>query len=143
MSETIVLNGIPYAAKDVEITWYGRIVRGVTELNYSEENEVEKLYVLGSKKPVGRTFGKEDAKGDVTLLSNEVLGIELAANDSITNIAEDDMVIVFKALPVPMKQVLKGAKAISKSMAVAAGSASALAYKCNLDVMEVMPLKRL
>lgn len=143
MSDTIVLNGIPYAAKDVEISWYGRIIRGITELNYSEETETEKLYVIGSKRPVARTQGKEDAKGDITLLANEVLGIEVTAKASITDVGEDDIVVVFKSLPIPMKQVLKGSKATSKAMAVAAGSATALAYKCNLDIMQVLPLKRL
>lgn len=143
MADTIVLNGMAYAAKDVEISWYGRIIRGMTELNYSEETETEKTYIIGSKRPVYRTTGKEDSKGDATFLANEILGIELAAKASITEVEEDDMVIVFKALPVPMKQVLKGTKATSKAMGVTAGSASALGYKCNLDIMQVMPLQRL
>jgi hypothetical protein len=143
MAETIVLNGVAYAAKDVEVTWYGRIIRGVTELNYSEDTETEKVFVLGSKRPVWRTEGKEDAKGDIMLLNNEVLGIELAAKASITEVGQDDMVVIFKSLPVPMKQVLKGVKAISKAQGITAGSAAALGYKCNLDIMQILPLQRL
>lgn len=141
MAETIVLNGIPYAAKDIDITMLGRIVRGITELNYSEDQEVEKVYVVGSKKPVARTLGKEDCKGDITLLVNEVAGIEIAADGSITSVGEFDLTVHFKALPVPLKQTLKAVRFTGKAMAVTAGNAGALGYKCGLDIMEILPLK--
>ncbi len=140
MADTININGIPYAAKDVQILWLGSIVVGITEINFNEDNEVEKTYVLGTSRAVSRTKGKEDAKGDMTLLLNVVAGIEIQAKASITQLNDSDLTILYKALPIPLKQTLKGVSVISKSQAITAGGAGALAHKCGLDIMEVTPL---
>jgi hypothetical protein len=145
MSQTTInLNGIPYAAKDIEISFLGRIVTGVTELNYEEvPEEVQKVHVIGTKEPVARTIGKADYKGDMTLLVNEVAGIEIAADGSIKDIGEFPITVVFKALPVPLKQTLKGVKFLGKALAVSGGSANALAFKCPIDIMGISPMTAL
>lgn len=139
--ETITINGIPYAAKDIEIIWFNRPVRGVTEINWSDDDEVEKTYVVGTKKAVAHTKGKNDCKGDITLLVNEVAGIEIAADGTINDLGDSDLIVLFKALPLPLKQTLRGAVSTGKAISVNAGSAQALAYKISLDILSISPLR--
>lgn len=141
MEDQIILNGIPYSAKDVEVIMFGRLVAGVTEISWDTNDEIEKTYVLGSRRPVARTKGKNDSKGEITLLVNEVAGIEIAANGSINQVGEGDITIVFKALPTPLKQVLQGVMFSGKAITVTGGNAQALAYKCPMDILYVSPLK--
>lgn len=140
--ETITLNGVPYSAKDVEIAFLGRISRGTTELNISTESETEDLYVLGSKEPIDFTEGKNAYKVDITLLMNEVAGLEIAADGTITDIGRFPITVIYKALPQPMKQILTGCKFKGKALQVQAGSANALAWKCQLHVLGVSGLTR-
>jgi hypothetical protein len=142
--EKININGIPYAAKDIEISFLGRIVTGCVELNFEEvPQEVTKGYVIGSAEPAYRTLGKNDYKGDMTLLAGEVAGIEIAADGSIKDVGEFPITVVFKALPIPLKTTLTGAKMLGKALTIQAGSATALAYKIPFDLMGISPLKAL
>jgi hypothetical protein len=140
-NETITINGIAYSAKDIEIIMLGRITRGITELNFSEDNDSEGVYVFGTNKKVDHIRGKENCKADITMLMNEVAGIEIAADGSITSLGDFDIQVLFKALPVPMKITLRGCQTIGKAMGASAGSAQALAFKINMDVLEIKPLK--
>lgn len=140
--QTIKLNGIPYSANDVEISFLGRIVRGITEINFDEVPlEVDKVYVLGTREPVARTLGKADYKGDITLLMNEVAGLEIAADGTIKDIGAFPLTIVYKSLPVPLKQVLNDVIFLGKALQVRGGQGAALAWKIPMDFMGMSPLK--
>lgn len=141
--ETIILNGVAYSAKDVQVLFLGRIVVGVTEISWSEATEIEKTHVVGTANPVARTRGKNDAKGSMTILMNELAGIEIAAGDSISKLEPFDVQVIFKALPIPLKTVLKGAMVTDKAVDVSAGSASAIAAKLSLDFSEVLEMQKL
>ena len=140
--QTIKLNGIPYSANDVEISFLGRIVRGVIEINFEEVPlEVDKVYVLGTREPVARTLGKADYKGDITLLMNEVAGIEISAEGTVKDVGAFPLTIVFKSLPVPLKQTLNDVLFLGKSIQVRGGQGAALAWKIPMDIMSISPLK--
>lgn len=142
--QKIILNGIPYAAKDIEVSFLGRpVVAGVTEINFSESTEVEKTYVLGQKAPIARTTGKENGSGDVAILLNELAGIEIAAGSSISDVSEFPITITYKALPVPLKQTLSGCIVVDKSQTATGGDAKAIVVKLKLDIMKIGALQAL
>lgn len=70
----IVINGERFSGNNVEIAFLGRVVTGVTEIDYKESQDVSPVRVLGNRKPVGHIKGNYAAEGSITLLHDEVMG---------------------------------------------------------------------
>lgn len=142
MSETVI-NGKAYSANDIEIFMLGRLVQGMTEINYDSQEDVSDVYAVGSKEPVGYISGSQKHEADFTILQDELIGIELAAGTSALNLNPFDITIVFKKLPVIVQQVLKGFKPKGRSAGVQAGSTDALATKITGRVQDIPGIKPL
>lgn len=141
MIQRIKIGGKAYSSNDVEIFMLGRVVQGVTEINYSSKDDVSNLFVVGSKKRVDVIDGSENHEGDITLLMDELTGLEISAGGNIRDIGFFDITIVFTKGVLITQQVLKNCKAISRDLAVKAGSTDALAYKIGLNIGEIPALK--
>lgn len=142
-NETIKIGGKAYSANDVEVFFLGRIVRGVTEINFNSKKDIADVHVVGSAQPIDYIEGMETAEGDITILMDEVIGLEIAANGSVLNLNPFDITITFKKLPVVMQQVLKGCKPKERALQVKAGSTDALAWKIPMRIQSIPGLKPL
>lgn len=142
MADTII-NGKAYSANDIEIFMMGRLVTGMTEINYDSQEDVSDVYVLGSKKSVGFISGSQKHEADFTLLQDEIIGLELALGKSILDANPFDITIVFKKLPIVVQQVIKGFKPKGRSAGTQAGSTDAITTKITGRVQDIPGIKPL
>lgn len=142
MADTII-NGKAYSANDIEIFMMGRLVTGMTEINFDSQQDVSDVYVLGSKKPVRYIEGSEKHEADFTLLQDEMIGLELALKTSILNVKPFDITIVYKKEPIIVQQVIKGFKPKGRSAGIQAGSTDALGTKITGRVQDIPGIKPL
>lgn len=142
MTQTVKIGGKAYSANDVEIFMLGRVVQGITEINYSTKDDTTNLFVVGSKKRVDVIEGSENHEGDFTILMDELTGLELSAGGNIREIGQFDVTLVFKKGPFVTQQQLKNCKAISRELSVKGGSTDALSYKIGLNIGDIPALKK-
>ena len=64
-------NSIEYAWKDIEVTFLGRIIARILEIEYTTEVEKKHIYGRG-KKPLGIQTGNEKATGQLTIGQSEL-----------------------------------------------------------------------
>lgn len=72
------INGTRHSWASIEITLFGRIVTGITGIDYSQEQEKEDFYGQGSN-PVHRGKGNKKATANLKLYKYEVDAILSAA----------------------------------------------------------------
>ena len=70
-----------YAWPDLSIVFGGRIIEGITELEYGEKQEKDKLYGRGNK-PHKILRGNKDYEGKVTLWQSELEAMTRDAPDN-------------------------------------------------------------
>jgi len=75
-----MFNSSEYSWSDLSIAFCGRIIEGVTELEYTEKQEKDKLYGRGNK-PHKILRGNKDYEGKITLWQSEVEAMIAAAPD--------------------------------------------------------------
>jgi len=92
-----MINGHAYAWADIKFTLFGRIVRGITAINYGHSREKPNNYGQGSE-PVSRGRGNKEYSGSITLELKEVKAILDAAGKgkSLTDIAPFDVDVVYE-----------------------------------------------
>jgi hypothetical protein len=142
MADTII-NGKAYSANDVEIFMMGRLVTGMTEINYDSQEDVSDVYAIGSKKPIDFISGNQKHESDFTLLQDEIIGLELALGSSILDARPFDITIVFKKMPIVVQQVIKGFKPKGRQAGVQAGSSDAIGTKITGRVQDIPGIKPL
>lgn len=81
-----------YAWCDISVALGGRIINGITEVEYTEKIEKEKLYGRGCK-PHGVVRGNRDYEGKITLWQSELEAMTRdAPNKDILNLSFDIVV---------------------------------------------------
>lgn len=75
-----MFNSSEYSWADLSIAFGGRIIEGVTELEYAKKQEKDKLYGRGNK-PHKITRGNKDYEGKITLWQSELEAMTRDAPD--------------------------------------------------------------
>lgn len=75
-----VFNSSEYAWPDLSIAFGGRILEGITELEYTEKQEKDKLFGRGAK-PHKILRGNKDYEGKITLWQSELEAMTRDATD--------------------------------------------------------------
>ena len=83
-----------YAWSDISIAFGGRIIAGVTEVEYTEEKEKSALYGRGSK-PLGIVRGNHSFEGKLSIWQSELEAMTRdAKNNDILNL-NFDLVVAY------------------------------------------------
>lgn len=137
----VVINKERFSPADVRITFLGRLSLGVVELNYKEEQDVEIVPVVGSRKAAGFTSGNQKYSGDITLLREEVLGMQVAAGGSVLDLKPFPITISTFKNGLLVKETLKFVKIQSVEHGVSGGSVDALKDKLQFKAMDLKHAK--
>lgn len=90
------INGVAYAHSDIIVNILGVPVVGVTEITYSDPQQMELNYGAGNQ-PISVGFGKVEPTGSITLEMHEVEKLaEVAPFGKIQNIPFFDIGVNFK-----------------------------------------------
>lgn len=73
-----IFNSQEYSWKDIHVTALGRLITGITEIQYDLERTVTNIYASGTK-PHSRTKGKKAFAGQMTVLQSEFEAMTEAA----------------------------------------------------------------
>ena len=74
-----LINGKVYGWSQVEISVNGQELTGITEVNYSEEVEMEDIYQLGNPNSYGRSYGKSILTGSIGMYADTMEAITKAS----------------------------------------------------------------
>lgn len=93
---TPMINGTRHSWASVEVELLGRIVSGITAIEYDDTQEKENVYGAGIY-PVSRGRGKYEATAKITLLAYEVDAIQrsLGPGKRLQDIEPFDIPVVF------------------------------------------------
>jgi hypothetical protein len=122
----ININGERFSAGDVNIYMLGRLVTGITEINYAETQEVNPVRVLGSREPAGYTRENYNAEGSFTMLMGELVGLGIAANGKILDIAPFPITVVYVKNGLVVTDNIEGAVIKNNGRNSSGGSTDAL-----------------
>jgi hypothetical protein len=90
-----LINGKSYEWADIIINILGIPFAGVTNIEYSETQEMENVYGAGNR-PVSRGYGNITATAKVTILMEEVESIQaIAPSGTLQRIPEFDITVAF------------------------------------------------
>lgn len=136
MAQDVVINNERFSAKDVKISFLGITSRGVTELNHKESETVTNVKVVGSKKSAGYVTGDEEYEGDMTLLSEETIAMEIAAGGSVRNLKPFPITKTIWKNGLLIKLTLVGVKITGVEKGVSGGNAEALKDKITFKYFD-------
>ncbi len=91
-----MINGNEYAWEDIQVNILGRLVEGITAVEYSTKRQHDNIYGRGNKpRAMGR--GKKEFSGSITLLQSEVEAIQAALpkGKDLTDIAAFPIVVSY------------------------------------------------
>lgn len=106
MAEPLV-NGRAYDYVDVQLSILGAEINGVTEINYTQEQEKANNFGTGVF-PTSRGRAQRDCSGSLGLSMNEVEALrEVAPLGNLLDIPSFDIIIVFGNVQAPQTHVVK------------------------------------
>jgi hypothetical protein len=89
------IQGQVYAWSNINISFLNGVAIGVTNISYSDAQEIEDVYGAGVN-PVGRGFGNYTAEATVTLYMEELESIKLIApNGRLQDIPEFNIIVAY------------------------------------------------
>jgi len=108
---TPLINGKTYSWGDISVVLFGRKIVGIVSVKYETEQDKENNYGAGNN-PVNRGYGNKKATARITLYSEEVTALELAAaNGDLLDIPPFDIIVSFMNDGQPMTtHVIKNAE---------------------------------
>lgn len=90
-----LINGTAYSWSQIILTLFGQAVAGVTQINYSDVEEMEDNKGAG-KYPVSRSYGGYSATAQITLEMAEVEALQAAVPDGrLQSIPEFDIIVSY------------------------------------------------
>lgn len=126
---TVKIGGKAYSSNDVQIFFLGRLCRGVLEIEFDSEQSVEDVFIVGQKEPVDFLESNRKHNASITILMDELIGLEISANGNILDLSPFDITITFTKLPLVAQQRLVGFKPKGRALSVKAGGSDALSWK--------------
>ncbi len=105
-----LVNGRAYDYVDIQISILGGQLNGVTEINYTQEQEKVNNFGVGVN-PVSRGHGARDASASLGISMNEVEGLrDVSPNGNLLELPAFDIVVVFGNVQSPQTHVVKNAE---------------------------------
>lgn len=90
-----LINGEAYSWSQISLVLLGTPVVGITNVSYTEEQEMEENYGAGNR-PVSRGYGKITTEGSITLYMTEVEALQDAVSSGrLQDIPEFDIVVSY------------------------------------------------
>lgn len=91
-----MINGFEYSWEDISITIFGKLLTGVTEVEYTSEKEHTNIYGRGAD-PVAMGRGKKDYKGRIVVNQSELESIlaQLPKGKDLTDATGTKVVVAF------------------------------------------------
>lgn len=136
----VAINSERFSANDVEIFWFGRVIPGVIELMYKEKQDVTPVKVVGNRKDAGYVRGNVGIEASITLLQEEVFGLQKAAGGSILNI-KGDLTVTMVRNGITVKETLKNAVPKENPREIKGGTTDALQAQIPLYVSDIKVYK--
>jgi hypothetical protein len=122
----IVINGVRYSSADVQVSLLGRVSTGITELSYSESQDVNPVRVVGNRKSVGHVRGNYNVEGSITMLMEEMLGLQVSGGGSVLGLKPFSITIGMFKNGVFVKETLTSVVFSGADKQVSGGNAEAL-----------------
>jgi hypothetical protein len=102
-----LVNGRAYDYVDVQVSILGAELNGVTEINYTQEQEKVNNFGTGVN-PVSRGHGSRDASASLGLNMNEVEALrDIAPGGNLLDIPTFDIIVVFGNVQAPKTHTIK------------------------------------
>jgi hypothetical protein len=134
----MLINGIEYSWSQAVFTVAGVVITGITDVNYEDKRAKKDNYGAGSK-PVSRSYGAYEAKGDITLHMSEVERLtNVAPGRDLTQIGMFDVTVTFAPQlgQSPVKHKLRGCEFTNNMRAMKQGDEK-FDVKLELIVAEI------
>ncbi|MBI1228216.1 MAG: hypothetical protein GC192_23485 [Bacteroidetes bacterium] len=133
----VVINQERFSPADVNVTFFGRIVPGVSQIDYKEAQDVEEVMVVGNRNAAGWTSGNFKYSGEIVLLEEEYLGLKLAAGGSILKLKPFPITITKVKDGLVLKETLVNVKFTESGTSVQGGSVSALQRRLPIKFFDL------
>ncbi len=134
----IFINDERFSDADVEIFAWGRVLTGVKKIMFNEEQTVEGVKVVGNRKDAGFVRGNQKANGSITLLYEEVLGLEISNGvKSILTIPPSPITIIMSKNGGFLKKTLVHCICLKSGTSVEGGSGNALECEIPLYIGDI------
>lgn len=132
-----LINGKSYEWADIIINILGQPFSGVTNIEYTLEQEMENVYGAGNK-PVSRAYGNFMPTGKVTILMEEMEAIQAVAPFGvIQQIPEFDITVAYvDTALIPRVHTLKGCRFKKNERKVNQGDTS-IAIETDLIIGDI------
>jgi len=133
------INGLLYSWSDIRVILLGRILTGITAIDYKDGQTTKGVMGRG-KKRVGRVSGNYQASGSITLLMDEVeaLNRSLPAGQSIYDIPPFDIPVAYvNPENILVTHILKQCVFLEQNRESKAGEVKEIEVKLPLDVSEI------
>lgn len=103
----VFVNEERFSANDVEIAMFGRVLGGVRRLSYDGTQEVNGVKVVGNRKDSGYIKSNWNHEGSITLLVEEILGLQAAAGGDLRKLPPAEITVVMVKNGLIVKDTLK------------------------------------
>lgn len=133
----IVINGVRYSAADVQVSFLGRVSTGVTEISWNEAQDVNPVRVVGNRKSVGHVRGNYNVEGSITLLMEEMLGLQVSGGGSVLGLKPFSLTIGMFKDGVFVKETITSVVFTGADKQVSGGNADALTVTLPFWASEV------
>jgi hypothetical protein len=129
----VLINGKSYEWADITINILGQPFAGVTNIEYEDSQEMENIYGAGPR-PISRAYGNFKPTAKVTILMEELEGIQAVAfGGVIQNIPEFDISVAFTdSALTPRIHTIKNCRFTKNLRKVSQGDTS---IACEIDLI--------
>lgn len=103
----VFVNEERFSSNDVEVAMFGRVLGGVRRLSYDGTQEVTGVKVVGNRKDSGFIKSNFNHEGSITLLVEEVLGLQVAGGGDLRKLPAADITVVMIKNGLVIKDTLK------------------------------------
>ncbi|MCO5253361.1 MAG: hypothetical protein M9892_03230 [Bacteroidetes bacterium] len=137
----VVINGVRYSAADVQVAFLGRVCPGVVELSYKESQDVNPVRVVGNRKSVGHVRGNYNVEGSITLLMEEVLGLQVSGKGSVLDLKPFTITVGLFKDGIFVKEAISNVVFKENDKQVSGGNAEGLRATLPFFASEIKPFK--
>jgi hypothetical protein len=131
----VLANGTQYAWGNIIIKILGQNLVGVTKIDYKDSQVMEMVYGAGTF-AVGRGFGRYSAEGTITLLKEEMVGLQKVFT-RIQDIPDFDIQVTYAVSPTKVvTDVLRKCRFKNNGSSVSEGDTS-ISVDVELSVAKI------
>jgi len=135
----VSINKKRYSWADIRVHVFGRTLEAITGINYEDRENIDPVYGRG-KKPVGYTQTQYMADGSITLLIDEIVGIQkaLPPGMKLQDIPAFDITVAYEdESGLIVTDRLRGCKFKNNGRTSGAGDTGAVDKEIELFILEI------